>query len=270
MGAFTSYSYTEILEADAGVLNPNLSYKIDTFTVNYTAPLNTGKFAIIKSGNLANMDKTATPVVAGLVLQSPVNAIESGETYVKTGDGAVYQVDVVSWGLATVAVKAGDTPAKFGAVYAVNTDTTVSNATKASVKITGIDTGASTVDAFTITVNGVAVNTASLDFSSVTNGTQLATVLGGISGLDVAYTSTDNGTLTVTASTAGAKVFTAVTLTASNVAVGTVGTPINGTDAVINGEDLGKATTTATDNVLVKGYFNREIKSGVWEVFIQL
>lgn len=160
MSAFANYSFTEILEADAGVLNPNLSYKIDTYTANYNAPLNTGKFAIIKTGNLANMDKTATPVVAGLVLQSVVNAIESGETYVKTGDGAVYQVDVVSWGLGTVAVKSGDTPAKFGAIYAVN------------------------------------------------------------SGL---------------------------------------------VDA-----DLGKATTTATDNVLVKGYFNREIKSGVWEVFIQL
>ena len=160
MGAFKSNNYTGISDVDAGVLNPNLSYKIDTFTVNYNAPLNVGKFAIIKTGNLANMDKTATPVVAGLVLQSVVNAIESGETYVKTGDGAVYQVDVVSWGLATVAVKAGDTPAKFGAIYAVNS---------------GV------VDA-----------------------------------------------------------------------------------------DLGKATVTATNNVLVKGYFNREIKSGVWEVFIQL
>ena len=160
MGAFTSHDFKGISEVDAGELNPNLSYKIDTFTANYNAPLNTGKFAIIKTGNLANMDKTATPVVAGLVLQSPVNAIENGETYVKTGDGAVYQVDVVSWGLATVAVKAGDTPNKFGAVYAVNS---------------GV------IDA-----------------------------------------------------------------------------------------DLGKATTTATNNVAVKGYFNREIKSGVWEVFIQL
>ena len=160
MSAFTSHDFKEISEVDAGELNPNVSYKIDTYTANYNAPLNTGKFAIIKTGNLANMDRTATPVVAGLVLQSVVNAIESGETFVKTGDGAVYQVDVVSWGLATVAVKAGDTPAKFGAIYAVN------------------------------------------------------------SGL---------------------------------------------VDA-----DLGKATVTATNNVLVKGYFNREIKSGVWEVFIQL
>lgn len=160
MSAFTSHDFKEISEVDAGELNPNVSYKIDTYTANYNAPLNTGKFAIIKTGNLANMDKTATPVVAGLVLQSVANAIESGETYVKTGDGVVYQVDVVSWGLATVAVKAGDTPAKFGAIYAVN------------------------------------------------------------SGL---------------------------------------------VDA-----DLGKATVTATNNVLVKGYFNREIKSGVWEVFIQL
>ena len=160
MGAFTSHDFKEISEVDAGELNPNLSYKIDTYTANYNAPLNTGKFAIIKSGNLANMDGTATPVVAGLVLQSVTNAIESGETYVKTGDGAAYQVDVVSWGLATVAVKPGDIPAKFGAIYAVNS-------------------------------------------------------------------------------------------------------------AVIDA-DLGKATTTPTGNVAIKGYFNREIKKGVWEVFIQL
>ena len=158
--AFTNYSYTEIGDVDAGVINGVLPYKVDTYTANYNAPLNTGKFAIIESGNLANMDKTDTPVVAGIVLQSMVNAIENGETFVKTGDGAVYQVDVVSWGLATVAVKSGDTPAKFGAIYAVNSDV---------------------VDA-----------------------------------------------------------------------------------------DLGKATTSPTNNVAVKGYFNREIKTGVWEVFIQL
>ena len=158
--AFTNYSYTEIGDVDAGVINGVLPYKVDTYTANYNAPLNTGKFAIITSGNLTRMDRAATPVVAGLVLQSMVNAIENGETFVKTGEGAVYQVDVVSWGLATVAVKSGDTPAKFGAIYAVNS---------------GV------VDA-----------------------------------------------------------------------------------------DLGKATTTSTNNVAVKGYFNREIKTGVWEVFIQL
>ena len=158
--AFKTHNFTEIELVDAGVHNPILPPKISTYTANYNAPLKTGKFAIIKTGNLANMDKSATPVVAGLVLQSVVNAIESGETFVKTGDGAVYQLDVLEWGLGTVDVKAGDTPTKFGKIYAVN------------------------------------------------------------SGL---------------------------------------------VDA-----DLGKATTTATDNVEVKGYFNREIKAGVWEVFIQL
>ena len=158
--AFVSYDYTQIGNVDAGVINQTLPAKVSTYTANYNAPLKTGKFAIIKTGNLANMDKSATPVVAGLVLQSVVNAIESGETFVKTGDGAVYQLDVLEWGLGTVDVKAGDTPTKFGKIYAVNSGS---------------------VDA-----------------------------------------------------------------------------------------DLGKATTTATDNVEVKGYFNREIKAGVWEVFIQL
>ncbi|MFX4253379.1 hypothetical protein ACOL21_11170, partial [Aliarcobacter butzleri] len=81
-------------------------------------------------------DKSATPVVAGLVLQSVVNAIESGETFVKTGDGAVYQLDVLEWGLGTVDVKAGDTPTKFGKIYAVNSGSVDADLGKATTTAT--------------------------------------------------------------------------------------------------------------------------------------
>ena len=156
--AFTSHNFTEIANVGAGVLNPTLPHKISTYTVNYNSPLTIGRIAQIKAGKLANLDATATPVIAGLVLSSVVNPMENGNTFTQTGDASVYQVDSLEWGLGTVDVVAGVTPAKFGKVYAVNTA----------------------------------------------------------------------------------------------------------------GADIGKATTVATDNVEVKGYFNREISPNVWEIFIQL
>lgn len=156
--AFTTHDFTQIQNVGAGVLNPTLPHKISTYSMNYNAPLSIGRFAQIKSGNLASLDAAATPVIAGLVLESVVNPMENGATFTKTGDEAVYQVDSLEWGLGTVDVVAGVTPAKFGKVYAVNTA----------------------------------------------------------------------------------------------------------------GTDIGKATTVSTNNVEVKGYFNREIKPGIWEIFIQL
>ena len=119
--AFTSHNFTEIANVGAGVLNPTLPHKISTYTVNYNSPLAIGRIAQIKAGKLANLDATATPVIAGLVLSSVVNPMENGNTFTQTGDAAVYQVDSLEWGLGTVDVVAGVTPAKFGKVYAVNT-----------------------------------------------------------------------------------------------------------------------------------------------------
>ena len=156
--AFTSHNFTEIANVGAGVLNPTLPHKISTYTVNYNSPLTIGRIAQIKSGKLANLDATATPVIAGLILESVANPMENGNTFTQAGDASVYQVDAVEWGLGTVDVVAGVTPAKFGKVYAVNTAAA----------------------------------------------------------------------------------------------------------------DIGKATTVSTNNVEVKGYFNREISPNVWEIFIQL
>ena len=157
--AFTSHDFKQIENVGAGILNPTLPHKISTYnSMNYNAPLSIGRIAQIKAGKLTNLDATAAPVIAGLILESVVNPIENGATFTKNGDASVYQVDSLEWGLGTVDVVAGVTPAKFGKVYAVNTA----------------------------------------------------------------------------------------------------------------GADIGKATTVPTSNVEVKGYFNREIKPGIWEIFIQL
>ena len=119
--AFPSHNFTKIESVGAGVLNPTLPHKISTYTVNYNSPLAIGRIAQIKAGKLANLDATATPVIAGLVLSSVVNPMENGNAFTQTGDASVYQVDSLEWGLGTVDVVAGVTPAKFGKVYAVNT-----------------------------------------------------------------------------------------------------------------------------------------------------
>ena len=119
--AFTSHDFKQIVNVGAGVLNPTLPHKISTYTINYNSPLTIGRIAQIKSGKLTNLDATATPVIAGLILESVVNPMENGNTFTQTGDAAVYQVDSLEWGLGTVDVVAGVTPAKFGKVYAVNT-----------------------------------------------------------------------------------------------------------------------------------------------------
>lgn len=157
--AFSQSRTNEISRVDAGVLNPNISYKADTYTT-FEDGLVIGRFAKLDAGSLDNLDGSVTPVIGGVVLRNTNNDIIQGNTFTTTGDGAVNEVDGITWGLVTVDVVDGDTPVKFGKVYAVN--------------------------------------------------------------------------------------------------------------AAGSGADFGKATTTSTDNVEVKGYFNREIKTNVWEVFVQL
>lgn len=80
--------------------------------------LKTGRFAKLGAGSLDNLDGSATPTIAGVVLRKVADALESGATI----DASLYnQVEYLRAGLVTVDVKAGATPSKFGAVYASNT-----------------------------------------------------------------------------------------------------------------------------------------------------
>lgn len=157
--AFQNYNKTQIGPVDSGVLNSSFNAKVDSY-MDYENGLAIGRFAKLDTGSIDNLDNSATPKIAGVVLYSPVNAIENGNTYTNTGDNKVNQIEVCSFGLITVEVVNGVTPAKFDPVYAYN------------------------------------------DVASAT--------------------------------------------------------------------DYGKATTVATNNVLVNGYFNKEVKPNVWEVFVQI
>lgn len=76
-----------------------------------------GRFAKLDTGSIDNMDASATPVIAGVVLRSAANPIESGSTI----DADLFDhVEYLRQGLVTVDVVAGQTPTKFGSVYAEN------------------------------------------------------------------------------------------------------------------------------------------------------
>ncbi len=85
---------------------------------------------------------------------------------------------------------------------------------KSAVQIAGVDTLAGQASAFTLSIDGVAVDATPVDFAAAVDGPTLATQLDRIAGIDVAYTAANGGTLTITATTAGAAVFSNVSLTA--------------------------------------------------------
>ena len=76
-----------------------------------------GRFAKLDTGSIDNFDGSATPVPAGVVLRNVANAVESDGLI----DAALStKVEYIRAGLATVAVKTGETPAMFGRVYISN------------------------------------------------------------------------------------------------------------------------------------------------------
>jgi len=76
-----------------------------------------GRFAKVDTASIDNIDSSATPVIAGVVLRDPVMPVEDGEAY----DVALYtQVEYQRHGLVTVQAVSGQTPALFAAIYAEN------------------------------------------------------------------------------------------------------------------------------------------------------
>lgn len=79
--------------------------------------LKVGRFAKLDTGSIDNLDASATPVIAGVVLSNVASAVEDSDAVDST---LCSQVDYVRQGLVTVEVKAGETPAQFTEVFAHN------------------------------------------------------------------------------------------------------------------------------------------------------
>lgn len=85
--------------------------------IDFEDNLKVGRFAKFDTGSIDNMDGSATPVIAGVVLRPVANAVELGGVL----DADLYgQIEYLRQGIVTVDVKAGETPARFGRVYVSN------------------------------------------------------------------------------------------------------------------------------------------------------
>lgn len=90
---------------------------IELATTSFEDGLVIGRFAKLATGSIDNMDGSATPTVAGLVMRHAARAVEDGDTV----DQDLYgQAEYMVFGLGTVEVVDGDTPTQFGDVFAHN------------------------------------------------------------------------------------------------------------------------------------------------------
>lgn len=79
-----------------------------------------GRFVKYDAGSIDLLDTSATPVIAGVVRRKISSALEN-LTYTKLGIAPDQVAEIVNFGFVSVEVLAGDTPARFQQVYAVNT-----------------------------------------------------------------------------------------------------------------------------------------------------
>lgn len=79
--------------------------------------LKVGRFAKLDTGSIDNMDGSATPTIAGVVLRNAAMPLEDGNAI----DSALYNsVQLCNLGLVAIDMKAAQTPTKFAPVYACN------------------------------------------------------------------------------------------------------------------------------------------------------
>lgn len=113
-------AFTSAFSNDIDLVGSGERYGSTNISLNATVfedGLKIGRFAKIDTGSIDNMDGSATPVLAGVVLRTVSRAVEDAGVVDKT----LYdQVEYIRSGLVTVDVKTGETPSVLGRVYVSN------------------------------------------------------------------------------------------------------------------------------------------------------
>lgn len=117
--AFNDTVLTAIPDLVAGEFIAASPYNCSAFEV-WEEGLVPGRFVKYDAGSIDLLDTSATPVIAGVVRRKIASALEN-TTYTKLGIAPDQVAEIVNFGFVTVEVLAGDTPARFQQVYAVNT-----------------------------------------------------------------------------------------------------------------------------------------------------
>lgn len=114
--AFTNSS-TEISKTAAGELVGNIGAAVVLTSTSIENGLKIGRFAKLDAGRLDNLDGSSNPTIAGVIPRSVVNTIEATDTI---NTATFTEWTYIRAGRVSVAVKSGETPAKFGRVYVSN------------------------------------------------------------------------------------------------------------------------------------------------------
>lgn len=117
--AFNNTVLEAIPDLVAGEFLASSPYNCSAFEV-FEEGLVPGRFVKYDAGSIDNLDASATPLIAGIARRKVASALENAN-YTKLGIAPDQVAEVINFGFATVEVLAGDTPARFQQVYAVNT-----------------------------------------------------------------------------------------------------------------------------------------------------
>jgi hypothetical protein len=88
-------------------------------TTAFDNGLKVGRFAKITGSQVGNMNASATPVIAGVVLRE-VSGVLGSQSAATIDSSIITNVSLCNHGLVTVDVKAGQTPTPFAPVFASN------------------------------------------------------------------------------------------------------------------------------------------------------
>ena len=176
--AFTSARTDDLQKVGGGEQYKNVvALTSDTFEDG----LKVGRFAKLDTGSIDNMDGSATPVIAGVVLRNVANAVEDGATI----DADLYsQIEYARQGFVTVDAKAGETPSLFDRVYVSN----AGDANDGLATVTNTDVAVNAEYIMTIQTNVwlIYINPAPGDVAAHTGDATAAHAASAISLLDTA------------------------------------------------------------------------------------
>lgn len=128
--AFNDTVLLEMPDLVAGEIIKSKPHCTEAFEV-FEEGLVPGRFVKYDSGSIDMLDNSATPVIAGISRRKLSSAIEN-INYTKLGMAPDQVAEVHNFGYATVEVVSGQTPAKYGQVYAVNAAASGANFGKAT------------------------------------------------------------------------------------------------------------------------------------------
>lgn len=135
--AFNNTVLPELVDIGSGEFIASMPYAVLPFD-NFEDQLVPGKFVKYDTARVDNMDGSATPKIIGIARRKVGSALDQ-DNYRTKASGAIAPdsvAEVISFGFATVEVPTGVTPAKFGAVYAVNAAGSAANFGKATTVAT--------------------------------------------------------------------------------------------------------------------------------------